>query len=208
MVDDPWLRRLDIAEVLARYDHLRLLPSRDGAVNLRGPIEFNASAKGCASVSDCYEISISVPKAYPSELPVVYETNSRIPPGFHKLQGNALCLGAPLRLWLVVRRNPSLLNFIERVVIPYLYGYSLFEQKGHMPFGELEHGTQGLIDDLAEMLGAPNTHTTKAYIQAMRSKKRVANKRPCPCGSGLRLGRCHNRQVNHLRKAIVGYTRK
>ena len=33
-------------------------------------------------------------------------------------------------------------------------------------------------------------------------KKRVANKHPCPCGSGRRLGRCHCRRVNHLRRTI------
>ena len=32
--------------------------------------------------------------------------------------------------------------------------------------------------------------------------RRRANKRPCPCGSGRRLGRCHNRKVNALRDRV------
>jgi SEC-C motif len=199
MAEASRLRQLAISEVLDRFENLRLLPSKDGAVNLRGTIEFTASANACRTVTDSYEISLGIPEAYPSELPVVHETSGRIPSDFHKLQGNALCLGSPFRLWLLTSQNPSLLTFLERVVVPYLYGYSLHEAGEVMPFGEVRHGTLGLLDDLGEMLGAPDSKTTEAYLQAMRQKKRIANKRPCPCGSGIRLGRCHNRKVNALR---------
>jgi hypothetical protein len=202
MPEDSWLRRLTLPELLARYKHLRLMPSRTGEITLRGTLEFTASANGRATVNDHYEISVYVPKSYPSELPVVHETNGKIPPDFHKLEGDALCLGSPFRLWLLIRRNPSLLNFIERVVLPYLYGFSLHSMGAEMPFGELEHGNPGLIDDLGEMLGSPSRVATNAYLKAMRLKKRVANQGPCPCGGGVRLGCCHNRQVNTLRKAL------
>lgn len=206
MAEDPWLRQLEISRVLARYEHLRLLPSKDGAVNLRGAIEFSASASGCSTVTDRYEISVHVPEVYPTELPVVHETNGRIPADFHKLQKNALCLGSPFRLWLLVKQNLSLLNFIERVVIPYLYAYSLYEAGEAMPFGELRHGTPGLLDDLAEMFGSCDPTATRAYLQAMKQKKRIANKRPCPCGSRVRLGRCHNKKVNAVRGALRSYS--
>jgi hypothetical protein len=37
------------------------------------------------------------------------------------------------------------------------------------------------------------------FVRLAALRRREANKHPCPCGSGRRLGRCHNRRVNHLR---------
>jgi hypothetical protein len=205
MPDDSLLKQLAISEAINRFENLRLVPSKDGDIVLRGVIDFTASASGCRTVSDSYEINLRIPTAYPSELPVVHETGGRIPKDFHKLEGNALCLGSPFRLWLLTKQNPSLLNFIERVVVPYLYAYSLHEAGEAMPFGELRHGSPGLIDDLGEMLGATCSKTAAAYVEAIMRKKRIANKRPCPCGSGTRLGRCHNRRVNSFRVAFRSY---
>jgi hypothetical protein len=205
MPDDSLLKQLAISEVISRFENLRLMPSRNGDIVLRGVIDFTASANGCRTVTDSYEVSLRIPNAYPSELPVVHETGGRIPKNFHKLEGNALCLGSPFRLWLFTKQNPSLLNFIEGVVIPYLYAYSLHEAGEAMPFGELKHGSAGLIDDLGEMIGASDSRTAAAYVQAIMRKKRIANKRPCPCGSGSRLGRCHNKRVNSLRVSFRSY---
>lgn len=202
MAQDLRLRELRISEVLARYQQLRLVPTKDGVLSLGGTISFEASALGSRTISDSYEITIRVPGKYPFELPIIYETSGRIPKNFHKLEGNALCLGAPIRLRLLTHRNPSLLNFIEGVIVPYLYGYSLFEAGEAMPFGELRHGTEGLLDDWAEMLGFADSKVGAALLQAVKQKKRIANKRDCPCGSGLRLGCCHNRKANALRIAL------
>ncbi len=205
MSEDAFLEQLAISEVIARFENLRLVPSEDSGIVLRGAVDFTASANGCRTVTDSYEVTLRIPEAYPSELPIVHETQGRIPKNFHKLAKNALCLGSPFRLWTLLKRNSSLANFIERVVVPYLYAYSLHEVGEAMPFGELRHGVPGLADDLGDMLGASDTETSKAYLHALSQKKRIANKRPCPCGSGMRLGRCHNRRVNALRLAFRSY---
>jgi hypothetical protein len=43
---------------------------------------------------------------------------------------------------------------------------------------------------------------TFRYCTLAATKKCRANKQPCPCGSGRRLGRCHSRRVNSLRKRV------
>jgi hypothetical protein len=40
------------------------------------------------------------------------------------------------------------------------------------------------------------------FVNLVAMKKRIANKKLCACGSGLRLGRCHNRRVNWLRDRL------
>jgi hypothetical protein len=126
----------------------------------------------------------------------------RIPRDFHKLDSGHLCLGSPTRLRLIPAESSSLLSFVERCVIPYLYGYSIVESGGVLPFGELSHGAGGLRGDLASMIGMDDDLVLLGFVRLLGMKKRTANKLPCPCGSGMRLGRCHNRKINTLRDKL------
>jgi hypothetical protein len=128
-----------------------------------------------------------------------------VPKDFHKMTGGELCLGSPTRLRLILSDTSSLLFFIERCVIPYLYGYSLVEKGGALPFGELAHGAKGLRDDLADLIGFDDDRTLYRFVRLLTLKKRQANKLPCPCGSGIRVGRCHNRKLNTLRRKLGRY---
>jgi hypothetical protein len=57
------------------------------------------------------------------------------------------------------------------------------------------------LQDLASLLGM-EMGPAIPYCVLATMKRRRANKRPCPCGSGRRLGRCHNRKVNILRDRV------
>jgi hypothetical protein len=191
--------RRGIGDLLQKYGGLRLRPTPDGTLRISGTLGFAAQPAGQKLISDSYEIDISVPATYPRAIPLVRETATRIPKDFHKLGTGHLCLGSPTRIRLILAENPSLVSFVERCVIPYLYGYSIAEAGGGLPFGELQHGSQGLRDDLASLLGIDDDHTLFDFVLLLAMKKRRANKLPCPCGSSLRLGKCHNRRLNMLR---------
>jgi len=188
-----------VEELLAKYPGIRLLPSVDENLKIAGTLEFSAQARGRQLVSDRYEVSILVAKFYPRTLPVVRETGKRVPKGFHKMSGGELCLGSPTRLRLLLTESSSLLSFVERCLIPYLYGFSLVEKGGTLPFGELAHGAKGLREDLADLIGFSDDRVLGRFVKLLSLKKRHANKLLCPCGSGLRVGRCHNRKLNMLR---------
>ena len=191
-----------VDELLRKYPELRLQPTKRDETIIAGSLEFYAQTRGEKLISDRYEIGISVPSDYPRTTPAVRETAMRIPRDFHKLDSGHLCLGSPTRLRLILAETPSLLSFVERCVIPYLYGYSIVESGGVLPFGELSHGTRGLRDDLAAMLGVDDDLVLLGFVRLLAKKKREANKLPCPCGSGMRLGRCHNRKLNTLREKL------
>jgi hypothetical protein len=113
-----------------------------------------------------------------------------------------LCLGSPTRLRLMVLRSPTLLSFVERCVIPYLYGRSYYEWHGEMPFGELKHGRKGIVKDLAELFGAKTDVSAIGYARLAAMRKRSANKEQWPCGSGHRLGRYNRGMVNEFRRRL------
>jgi hypothetical protein len=191
-----------VEDLLRKHPDLRLQPAASNHTIIAGTFEFSAQTIGQKLVSDRYEISISIPPDYPRTIPLVRETARRIPPNFHKLHTGDLCLGSPTRLRLILAETPSLLSFVERCVVPYFYGYSIVESGGALPFGELSHGARGLRDDLASMIGMEEDLVLLGFVRLLAMKKRKANKLTCPCGTGMRLGRCHNRKLNTLRNKL------
>jgi hypothetical protein len=99
----------------------------------------------------------------------------------------------------------SLLGFVERCVIPYLYRYSYLKMYGEAPFEDLAHGTNGITEDLRLLLGLKGESEVLPFVRLLARKKRRANKERCPCGSGGRVGRCHHRSLNKLRKRLGRY---
>lgn len=195
-------RRSEVAELLARYPGLRLVPSGSMALHLEGTLRFCANGKKTEVIEDGYDVRIEVPENFPERMGVAWETGGSIPVDYHKLTNGALCLGSRVGLRLQMGGSPSLLRFVERCVIPYLYGYSYSVRHGAPPFGELAHGERGSLEDLAGLLGVGDLGLAFRYCTLAATKRRRANKRPCPCGSGKRLGRCHNRRVNVLRQSV------
>lgn len=178
------------------------MPAPNGWVKVAGALAFVAEAPGKERISDIYQIELSIPDGSPEWIPSVRETTGRIPRSFHKLDSGALCLGSPTRLRLILTDSPSILQFVERCVIPYLYGYSYFERHGIMPFGELTHGEEGIREDFAALFGTDRTDSIREFVRLTAMRKRHANKQSCPCGSQRRLGRCHHRRVNTLRHRL------
>jgi len=200
--DIPIRWRLD--ELLLRQPRLRIMPA-DADIVLAGTLEINAQILGKAAITDNYQVELRIPQNFPRRIPLVFETGGRIPRAYHHLQNGSLCLGSETRLRLLLAEGMSLVGFVERCVVPYLYRYSYLKTHGEAPFGDLEHGAEGIQEDLRLLLGVDAKSAVLPFVHLVGIRKRHANKRTCPCGSGRRLGRCHNRLANRLRKRLGRY---
>lgn len=195
-------RRIGLEALLAAHPGLRAQPFVNGELRLRGEVEFDAEASGYHRISDSFEIELSVPDDFPDELPSARDLTGRVPKSFHTHPDDGtLCLGSPTRQRLALVGNPTLLTFMTKCVVPYLYGFAHKEKHGTLPFGELDHGNAGLLADFAALFGVTPTNAAE-MVRLASLKRRIANKYRCPCGSGSRLGRCHNRRVNRLRSEL------
>lgn len=196
--------RWRLEELLVRQPGLRIIPEASDLV-LAGSLEFNAQLAGKARVSDRYEVEIRISERFPRRIPVVFETGGRIRISYHHLVDGSLCLGSETRLRLMLAEGLSLVGFVERCVIPYLYRYSYLQMYGEAPFDDLEHGPDGITEDLRLLLGLERRSEVLPFVRVLAMTKRQANKERCPCGSGTRVGRCHNRLVNRLRNRLGRY---
>lgn len=188
-------------EFLSCYPELSLRPSRRSSLVVEGAFHF-CSVSGGAELEDVYRLRILIPKLFPEQLPSVFDIGERIPRDFHRLADGSFCLGSPLRLQLLLGRSYSILDFVHKCVVPYLHGFSVLEQTGELPFGDLEHGFEGIFDDYKVIFGVDSETKVKKLFYLASKPRSKANRYACPCGSGLRVGKCHNDVLNKLRKTV------
>jgi hypothetical protein len=183
---------------------MSLQPSAGGIIVLEGDFGFSAVYQGQPQIADRYALRIIVPQKFPNELPEISEIGDRIPKvaDFHVNDDGTLCLGSKLSLMARLQEQPTLMGFVSRCVVPYLYAMSLkLDHNIDFVFGELEHGTKGLLDDYRTLFGLREEAQLFTTLRFLLMKKRIANKKPCPCGCGKRLGKCRlNDRVRHYRK--------
>ncbi len=191
-----------LGELLQKFPRLALSPIVGSHVRIAGIINFSAQFLDLEQIEDEFEVAIDIPQRFPQQLPKVTETAGRIPRDFHINLDSSLCLGSPTRQRLALSERPTLLTFIQKCVIPYLYAFSYFQKYGVLPFGDLAHGLKGIRQDYASLFGVKDEDAAGKMVRLASMKKRSANKYPCPCGSGRRVGKCHNRRINQLRKQL------
>lgn len=193
-----------LSQFLGDYPGMSITPYSGDDTYIRGKFWFKANVSGCDEIVDSYKLEIIVPNKFPQALPKVKETAGKIPRdgNYHVNPDGTLCLGSPLRLLKKIHSVPSLNGFTGKCLVPYLYAVSYkLRNGGDFLFGELAHGDQGIVDDYSTILGLQEQSQVTQAIKLLGVKKRIANKKPCPCGCGKRLGICslHNK-LNEFRK--------
>jgi hypothetical protein len=196
---------LGLTQFLVDYPGMAIRPSRNSMLVLKGKFSFSATPQNGPTISDSYDIEISVPQDFPSAIPRVRETAKRIPRNgdYHINPDDTLCLGSPLRLLQKISQGPTLAGFVGKCLVPYLYAVTYkLENGGRFIFDELAHGTRGVLDDYMNLLGLDSEEQVIKALQILSTKHRAGNKMPCPCACGRSLGRCRrfNARINELRK--------
>ncbi len=190
-----------VTEAQARHPHLELLRHPSGLLLIRGRVGFSIEYAS-HTVSDHYLLDLWILKDYPASPPFVFETEGRIQKDFgHFMAAGNFCLGAPVEVRLRFAVHKNLLCFIEDQVIPYLFAYSYKRDYGKLPFGDLRHGSHGLLQYYMDFFET-------SHVGAMKLLKCLADDcappfMACPCGGGRRLRDCHGEKLAELRPHLL-----
>lgn len=188
---------------LRDYPLMSVRPSPGESLLLQGRFAFTANSEKHGQVTDSYALSIDVPRAFPKTLPHITETEQKIPRtgDFHVNPDGTLCLGSPLRLLVKLGGDPTLTGFTDKCLVPYLFAISLkLQNGGPLAFDELAHGIPGMLADYMDLFGLKEPEQARAAFRLLGIKKRQANKLPCPCACGFRVGRCKlNQRLSRFR---------
>lgn len=173
-----------------------------------GELTFRAR-RGEIEIHDSYSIEIAV-KDFPLLPPAVTEVGGRIPRDVdhHVYSDGTLCLGPPVEVLRRFKRNPTLSDYIEDLVVPGLYWHSYNERHPEELLPAYSHGSRGIAEyraetDLAaaygEILGVREWSVVLRLIE-LACAETVEYRRPCPCASGKTLAACHGTVLRGLRE--------
>ncbi len=179
-----------------KYPYLYLL-NEDQCFLIRGTIFIESD-----NVKDSYEIETRLTPKYPSQIPYTKEIGSKILVDFHHYQDGYLCLEIPFTVWEIFRQEETLLNYVDNLLVPYLFSYSCFKNTGKLPFGERRHGTNGILDDYKDRF---KTSDDLIIVDLLRilAEDSYRGHHMCPCGSLKKLRHCHGKNLLHMKS--VGY---
>lgn len=186
-----------MAHVQDQHPGLELILEPGGELMVRGPVGFRIDHDG-HTVEDSYDIELRIPDDYPDSPPAAYEVGGRITEAYeHFMQAGNFCLGAPVEVRRRFARDRTLAGFINDQVIPFLFRHSYLETHRTPPFGELDHGSIGLLDYYMR-------HFNTGVVNTLKLLKCLADNfapplGPCPCGSGQKLQDCHGPKLDELR---------
>jgi len=183
---------------VSRVDRLIVLEGRFLVYGKDGPTD---TPNG---VFDSYQIKAGVTAGFPEEEPVVFEEGDRIPRTADRhvfpKDGNC-CLGV-WEEWLLTATDHRFATFLTGPMHDYFVSQTYFETHGVWPFGERSHGKLGVLEAYGELLGvAQNEKTISEYLKLL-SRQTIKGHALCPCGSGLRLRKCHGEDLDNLRRKI------
>ncbi len=199
----------EIERFLDAFPNMTTASFRGRGRLLRGQFYFAAREKGEEIIEATYHLEFLIPRNFPQALPEVRELDGRIPrhDDYHVHPNGSLCLGAPLRLLMILRERPGLVSYAHNCVIPYLYAIICkIQGKKDYAFGELKHGKDGRYCDYAGLFGLKNKDEVDYCFELLGMKRRRANKLLCPCGCGKILRKCNfHRKVVQARKAHLAY---
>lgn len=186
---------LGLEDFLAAHPRIRILEINGERLVLAGEYHLRAQLAGSQLVERTYRLKLVCPRDYPEKLPTVIDEESYFPRNqeYHTYGDGSFCLGSELKIKSLLRHDHSLSVFFEKIVDRFLYAVTHRVEYGNFPYGELAHGESGLIDDYGDMFRISGKQAVVRALQALGKRKREANKLPCPCCCGLRLGRCDYR---------------
>ncbi len=185
--------KLGINAFLTQYPLMSLRPSIKNIIVFEGHIDFYCECNNSEPVQGRFKIRIEVNPTFPDSIPDVFEIGNKIPKSldYHTYSDGKLCLGSPIRLRVIIKKNPTISGFVQKCIIPHLYSCSIkLKNGGQFVAGELKHGKLGLYDDYKSIFNTDSNKQILSTLTALSNKKRIANKRSCPCGCGKRLGAC------------------
>lgn len=180
-----------LAELTSVHKGLVDIVEHDYKTVVSGSLPFEASTDGMETISELFDIELTISHDFPETLPRVREIGGRIGTDYnHIYQDGTLCLAVPVEARRILLQNPTLLSFVNRLVIPYLYGFSFWQKYGKHPFDEALHGNEGILAHYIDTLGLADDLAALAVI-CFLYEHGYRGHHDCPCRSGLKVRACH-----------------
>lgn len=168
----------------------------NAGIKLSGNLTFCATFNNTV-ITDIYKVRILLLENYPKSPPTCKELDNRIPREYHTNPDDTLCLGTELEVYRNFIKNRTIIGFIDKLLIPFLYRFSYIQKFNAEPFPDRAHGLKGIIEFYTQELKCNDFDAVVNFLTLL-SKKKIRGHHKCPFGSGKQLRDCHIQKVIEL----------
>lgn len=181
-----------ISELMSAYPALMISEETEEYISLSGIIGVHRSVEQFV-INKNYKIDIFIPKRE-ELLPYVVDAGKEISTKYpHIYTDGRLCLATDIDIRLALCNDPSLVNWVRNYVETYFVSYEYYERYGVFPLGERTHGAYGIVQSYMEIFGVSMEKAMKIIL--FLSYDAYRGNRPCPCGSQIRMRKCHGKEL-------------
>lgn len=178
-----------VSNLLHLYDGLRIISMDEKQILLAGPVLIDRIARGYRLCKE-YQIKIGIPLCS-DELPYVIDDGNHIDSNYpHRYINGKLCLETDTAIRLRFVDGFMLDIWMSEYVETYFFSYEFYQRYGEYPFGEREHGYEGILQTYSDVFHEMDSIKTIKIMKSI-STQDYRGHVPCPCGSGKRLRACH-----------------
>lgn len=197
--NDPALYEKEKEEVEAHFPELHFVVEND-VVFVRGifPVMFEGQEL------DRYSVELQLARNHPAGLPLVRETDGRIPRNIDRhilAPDGTACVLLPDERWRLWPVGSPLLKYLLGPLHSFFLAQTTVEEGQPWPFGQWAHGAKGIFQFYGELLDTSDLRVMTTYLDYLAAKK-VKGHWPCPCRNGRKLRDCHFDKVRDLREKI------
>ncbi|MGB3464601.1 MAG: hypothetical protein WBA74_05000 [Cyclobacteriaceae bacterium] len=190
-------RRAALTEWVVRAQPQMQVFRKDEDVFAHGRYDLRPELPGHppGAILTSYDLRIVVPPDVERVGPRVYETGNKIPrsPERHVGDDGWCCTGV-FPVWRATARDPRYIAFLDDPLRNFFIGQVAVDEGLEWPFGEYRHGSDGVIEAAAGLLGSEATakavRETLRLLPVLRERGDSISYRTCPCGSKRVLKQC------------------
>lgn len=154
-----------------------------------------------------YRICILMPYRYPTQLPLLFCNDPKLPIGNidrHIMNDGSACLGVYADIMTRWSMKPNIVNFLDNFVAPFLVWQAYYDVHHQPPpWGQRPHFADGIIEFYSELIGIHERQSVIEFMKLLARKNRPKGHERCPCGSGERLRNCHRQLLYSTREKIA-----
>jgi len=196
-----------IIELGEKYPKLSYYRERGNKFEILGDIELIDSDK---IDWGSFSIRIEISNEYPSNIPIVFETKKKIPWKYSRhlnLEGEC-CLSPEVEEHIILGRNYTLIDYLEKLVVPFFVSQRYFELTGNWLNGQYSHNTEGLLEYYKERFQTEEIKIIIVSFKVLFGEINLGRNDKCYCNSGKNFKKCHGLILNDFRKVDKSLLRK
>lgn len=148
-----------------------------------------------------FDIAILVPEAYPYCVPIIIERSEIIPRDidWHISKEGICCVDSDNSLLAMSKRGINLKDFLSDKIYNYFANQLYKLQEREYAGEEYKHFTEGTIQYYIEELRIPSIEHILVFLNKILSKGDLTRNKLCPCGSGRKIKKCHEKEIDTIK---------